>query len=359
MFNIELLPALHGDCIFIEYGTRSEQRRILIDGGPIGAYTSLTSRLNKLPLGDRRVELVVATHVDADHIEGAVRLLAEGTKDFYFDDVWFNGWTHLDDHKGILGPVQGEFLSALISKKIGTARWNRAEPFNSDTIKAGANELPEAGISGMKLTILSPDSKKLSRLRRTWKRDVEKKNFQPGDLDEALRMLRENRRLYPKGLLGGSYQEAGKRFKMDSAVANGSSIAFLAEYWEKKCLFLADAHPDVITTSVKKLIPAGEKRLRVDAVKLSHHGSSANTTPELLELIECKRFLISTNGDIFNHPDPETIDMIVRRAGLGVELYFNYRSDTTIPWADSARQHKEKFTTHYPAHEGGSMVLKL
>src|SRR4030042_6362446 len=126
MFRIEVLPAFHGDCILSQYGNPDAPRRILIDGGPIGAYKGLCAPPDDLPPGKRRFELLVVTHVDGDHIEGAVRLLAERTQEFHFDDVWFNGWKHLDDRKGILGPVQGEFLSALIERTVGAGRWNKA-----------------------------------------------------------------------------------------------------------------------------------------------------------------------------------------------------------------------------------------
>jgi beta-lactamase superfamily II metal-dependent hydrolase len=360
MFRIELLPALHGDSVLIQYGPSETPRRILIDGGPIGAYKALAARLDELPLGRRRFELLTITHIDADHIEGAVRLLAERTKDFYFDDVWFNGWRHLDDSKGILGAVSGEFLSALIATKVGTERWNNAEPFRKGTIKAGSEDLPTVNLAGgMKLTVLSPTDEKLHLLRKTWEKDVKKTGFDPGDLDAALALLRETKRLVPKGLLGGSYQEAGERFRMDSAVANGSSIALLAEFEGKRCLLLADAHPDVVAASLRKLLTAGDKKLRVDAVKLSHHGSSANTTPELLDLIDCRRFLVSTNGDVFGHPDAPAIDMILRRAGPDVTLFFNYTSKTTQAWADAARQREERFTSVYPRAEGESLILDL
>ncbi len=353
MFRIELLPALHGDCIMIQYGSADAPRRILIDGGPVGAYEALTARVDKLPPGRRRFELLVITHIDADHIEAAVRLLAERSKDFYFDDVWFNGWRHLDDGKGILGAVSGEFLSALIKKKVGTERWNKADPFKKGTIKAGEERLPTASINdGMHLTVLSPTDEKLHMLRKTWEKDVKKKGFGPGDLDAALSLLSKNKRLAPKGLLGGSYQEAGERFKMDGSIANASSIALLAECEGKRCLLLADAHPDVVTASLRRLLPPGERKLRIDAVKLSHHGSSANTTPELLDLIDCKRFLISTNGDVFGHPDASTIDMILRRARPGVTLFFNYYSKTTQAWAAVK-------TSVYPEAAGESLIVDL
>ena len=57
-FRIEMLPARHGDALWIEYGTPARTRRILIDGGPLTAYADLSSRLQQLPPGDQGVELV-------------------------------------------------------------------------------------------------------------------------------------------------------------------------------------------------------------------------------------------------------------------------------------------------------------
>jgi beta-lactamase superfamily II metal-dependent hydrolase len=63
-----------------------------------------------------------------------------------------------------------------------------------------------------------------------------------------------------------------KQFVKDQTVPNGSSIAFLAEFGGKSALFLADAHPDVVAASVKRLCKERHiTRLEVGAVKVSHH----------------------------------------------------------------------------------------
>jgi glyoxylase-like metal-dependent hydrolase (beta-lactamase superfamily II) len=67
--SVELLPARHGDCIWIEYG-RGDVRRILIDGGPLDTFERIQKRLAKAPAGDQAFEMIVLSHVDADHIEG-------------------------------------------------------------------------------------------------------------------------------------------------------------------------------------------------------------------------------------------------------------------------------------------------
>ena len=117
-FRIEMLPARHGDALWIEYGTPARTRRILIDGGPLTAYADLSSRLQQLPPGDQGVELVVISHVDTDHIEGLIRLFAEPEADWPIapQEIWFNGWRHIEEAH-TLGGREGEFLSALIHRR--------------------------------------------------------------------------------------------------------------------------------------------------------------------------------------------------------------------------------------------------
>src|SRR5262245_25805603 len=102
--RVETLPALHGDCLLVEYGDAMRTRRFLVDGGPIGAYQALEDRMAQLPAGDRHFELMVLSHVDTDHVDGLVRLFANPQPwSFVVEDVWFNGWRHLEQAHGLLG----------------------------------------------------------------------------------------------------------------------------------------------------------------------------------------------------------------------------------------------------------------
>ena len=47
-----------------------------------------------LPRSQRRFELLIVSHIDNDHIDGALELLADRTLGVTFDDVWFNGYHH-------------------------------------------------------------------------------------------------------------------------------------------------------------------------------------------------------------------------------------------------------------------------
>ena len=69
MLKIEMLRAGHGDCLWIEYGDPQHPRRVLIDGGATGTHKrALRPKLLGLPEKDRRFELLMVTHIDADHI---------------------------------------------------------------------------------------------------------------------------------------------------------------------------------------------------------------------------------------------------------------------------------------------------
>lgn len=65
--SVSFLNVGQGDAILISYGTHN----ILIDGGADG--TILLEELGRsMPFWDRTIEIVIATHPDADHINGLV-----------------------------------------------------------------------------------------------------------------------------------------------------------------------------------------------------------------------------------------------------------------------------------------------
>jgi len=109
--SVTLLPAGQGDSVLIEYGDAQRLRRILVDGGPVRSYQGISGQLSKIGPDLRSFDLLVMTHVDADHIEGIIKLVNDADLSVEIGEVWFNGYQQLppDD---TLGPAQGEILSA-------------------------------------------------------------------------------------------------------------------------------------------------------------------------------------------------------------------------------------------------------
>lgn len=363
--RVEMLPALHGDCLLLEYGDAARTRRMLIDGGPIGAYRALEERLARLPAGERRFELIVLSHVDTDHVDGLVRLFANPKPwPFVVKDVWFNGWRHLERAHGLLGGRQGEYFSALLARRLDEGSWNGA--FDGGPVVVRENEpLPRCTLAGgMQLTLLSPTPAGLERMREAWRKDVAG-TIDPGDLDAAWERLAARKQYLPReGLLGSTPQLdalLARQSRPDGAAANGSSIAVLAEFGGKSCLLLADAHADVVAASLERLLAArGLERLRVDAVKVAHHGSKGNTTDALMRLVESRAFLFSTNGAIFRHPDREAVQRVIGRSDrTEPTLYFNYETDTNREWRSAPLQGRLKFGAVYGPPHGASIVVDL
>lgn len=363
MFRVELLPAAHGDSIWIEYGDPDRPRRILIDGGPAPTYEpGLFKRLQTLKKNER-IDLFVVTHIDSDHIDGAVILL-QHAKDLgvKFDEVWFNGWRHIKDAEGDnLQPLQGEFLGALLEREVRD-EWNASAKTRSKAIAVpDAEPLPTWDLpDNARLTLLSPGPAQIKRLRARWSAAM--RDF-AGDSVEALRRLKERREYRPPApppVFGG-----GKTYGSDRSPANGSSIAFLLEHDGVAVLFGADAYARVLADSLRRLSearnPGRGLPIRLDAFKLPHHGSLANVSEELVTATLCSRYLVSTNGAVFGHPDRETAELIAKHAPAS-EFLCNYKSDTTLAFADARAT--PRWRTHYPgdgvpAGDFGGFVLDL
>src|SRR6185312_15243803 len=124
---------------------------------------------------------------------------------------------------------------------------------------------------------------------------------------------------------------ADAKFVADDGKRNGSSIAFLAEFEGKSALLAADAHAPVLVQSVRKLLKERKmEKLRIDALKVPHHGSAKNLNNDLLKLLDCPRYLISTDGTRHHHPDHEAIARVIKygkNGENGSTLYFNYYSE--------------------------------
>jgi beta-lactamase superfamily II metal-dependent hydrolase len=365
-----MLPAGHGDSLLVSYGEPGSPHYVLIDGGPYYAYrnkqfverNTLSARVKRLVDVGGRLELMVITHVDADHIEAAVRLLGNRPSGLDIQDVWFNAWKHLtpspDD---LLGPVQGEMLSALIQRE--GSPWNAAFGSQAIAVKSGEVSPPVTLPGGLQLTLLSPTPVELAALRGTWEEELRKEGLDPDSPEEALARLMESR-LKPDDLLGEQRPDvdmlAEEPFESDDSPTNGSSIAFIAEFEGKRCLFAGDAHPSVLEASVRTLLDEqGESRLHLDAFKISHHGSKGNLSPDLLELLACERYLISTNGSYFDHPDEEAIARIVAHGDGGPVLCFNYRSEKNAVWDDAVLKGEYGYRTIYPDEEHQGLIIEL
>jgi hypothetical protein len=352
VFDIDLLPARNGDCVWLTYGTADEPSHVLVDCGSVEAAEFARQRV----LGVPAVELFVLTHIDADHISGAIPLFQDPDVSSRFEDIWFNGWDQL---RGFLSVSQGEEFSALLARDDRPFRWNGAEPGDDlvpPVVTDGVSHPDTCLGGGMRLTVLSPTPRGLKRLATNWHAALL-------ELDPKKAMLGRRARPIPPEEPGELDLEkiAASGPTKDTSIPNLSSIAVLAEYGGRAVLLTGDAHADVLAASITALQEqrgvAGE-RLHLDALKLSHHGSANATTKEFLDTIECSHYLVPTDGTLFYHPDRAAIARVILHGGPEPTLHFNYRSDLNGFWEDARLQDRYGYTTVYPT-EGDGLHLAL
>lgn len=367
MFTIHALPAQQGDCLWIEYGSKAAPRRILIDGGTPPTFDFLRSRIEALDPDDRVFELLIVTHIDTDHIGGILRLLDDPPDKLVFNDVWFNGWPQIElltedpvlgapqavSAEAILGPIDGEILDRLLELKLDTVVRGHNKAFGgAAAMISDSGPLPAFEIEGMKLTLLAPDRTRLARLHDAWVDVIREAGRDEAEIAAEVSEGAKRRGL--ETLLGplaiDVRAEAAKRFKGEHKPANGSSIVVLAEYDGRCALLTGDSFAPVIEAGIRRVLPPGVAKLQVDVLKLPHHGSKNNTRIAMLERLDCQRFIVSSSGAIFGHPDIETLARVIVASGPNVELRFNYRVETTTQWNDDALKDDPEFpfTARFP-----------
>ena len=368
------LPALNGDCILVEFQT---SHYILIDGGYVDTYENyLLPTLKEIESRGGKLDVVVVTHIDGDHISGIIRLLED--KPIGIGEIWYNGYRHIQSvavttedketfvHRSIckeslseqckpISAKQGCTLSALIARN--GIPWNT--PWRGNTIMAPMSfTLGDAIIH-----VLSPNNEDIGALEIFWKKrlikdGLLKKAHSEEYWDDAYEFslskdmpgfhLHEKKVSKSYDLL----KLCKEAYEPDGSASNGSSISFVLETKGKRLLFLGDSHSETVVVSLRALYGEEKAPYIFDAVKLSHHGSYNNNSPELFKLIVSDKWLVSTNGAKYNHPDMPTLAHIITK-GKGMKIYFNYYLPICKELSDGLYHKDFDFEIITPEGEGG------
>lgn len=324
--RIEFLRVFNGDSILISFKEKGEKRNILIDGGPGKAYKSKNRRKRPVPgelkkkldhivrIGER-IDLLILTHVDDDHICGILKWMESDSFSINnIGKIWFNSGQLIADYFRkrryeenylLLRPIrttdtginEGVVFEEFITEN---NLWDRK------IIKA-RDKLREFGLD---FTILSPNINNMRNLLGKW---VKRRS-------DTITLTSRSKNDYDLSLHSHLAQDT---FIEDKSQHNGSSIAFLLSHQASNYLFLGDAHPNTVIKSIEHLGYSSKKPLPVRLVKVAHHGSKANTSKELLQIIDCKNFVISTDGSGHSHPHKQCLARIIQ-AQPRARLYFNY-----------------------------------
>lgn len=275
--SIKFLKAGRGDCILIRFrGDDNCFHNILIDGGAAMQYHSnLRKEILELISNKEVIDLGIITHQDDDHIKGYEKLWKElnkgslGVGPDFIEKQWFNAIFEL------------ESSGTMISARSGASTEEEIRNANKNNIEMLVQAKDTVDLFGAKISVVSPNHENL----KNWYIKTEKEwiNTTIGsqrncDHSKSLEELKST------------------EWDTDNSAANGSSIAIIFELDDFNGLFLGDALPNVVYENLAKLGYSFNNPIKLNLVKLSHHGGFRNISKELLNIINSDNYVISTSN---------------------------------------------------------------
>lgn len=319
MFCLHVIQAEFGDCLLLEFGTDANPHFILIDGGPPNNFADHLRKVLETQVVPRggKIDLVILSHVDNDHIVGLIDLFAELQSQqanaqpafVGIDGLWHNSFSKTIDPNGMIQPrlqalleiagMESTMSTTAVSVN-GIAEGNKLRqlsqilhiPLNTNlpdpiTVET-ANEPVSFG--NVRLTVVGPTQANLDALRHEWEDWLDEHE---GDIGTGSIKLMAN---------------------SDQSVPNLSSICVVAEGDGRRILFTGDARSDHVLAGLESkgfLDNAGT--VHFDVLKLPHHGSDRNMTKAFFKKVTADQYVISANGK-YGNPDLATLIWLVEAA---------------------------------------------
>ena len=351
-----MYPAGNGDGFLIS----AAGTNILVDGGYAHTFDEhIMSDLLSISSKSECLDLVIASHIDADHISGLIQFLSvngssSAPKVVPIGAIWHNSLRCLTAQnqnkpqsadQAILDAIcrrghlqhsvvgateisarQGSSFASLIYR--GGYQWNG----HDGTASISVGSAPVIDIPGGHIRVIAPSQERLDGLLKWWQRELRKIGYRgpmgtDDIIDDAFEFMCEHSgdsSVSRPSLLSAGYKSLEEVYDPDASITNGSSIATIVELGGVRILMLADAWAEDLVKTLRSLQSQGCSMI-FDAIKISHHGSLHNTSPEFLQLVDAPRYFVSSNGAKHDHPDIEVLTAIIDRpAPFSRTLYFNY-----------------------------------
>lgn len=373
--EIIMFPAKSGDCILIRY--LKEGFNVLIDGGFSCTYNQyLKPYLLKIAKNGARLNLIIVTHIDRDHINGIKQFLmdngaANNPKIIRVDEIWFNGFRNMPiegktDNTEIpfseLGHLHNmasansesdddttENISHRDGNCLADILVENGYAWNSSFSKAVAvDDKAHVEYENIHIEILNPLMEDLNNLAENWIGELKRKcrsivigsnhlfdrAFEGCFLyDNEYESYTETISYHRNGKIIDWKKEADKEDDpRDKSIQNLSSIAVLFKYKEMTLLFPGDCP----IYKIKDKLP---KKLTV--VKLPHHGSGKSNEKDFIRGHEVEYYLISTDGS-YGHPSKKVVGNIVVYADGSPKMIMNYH----IPLLDGISIMREELLSN-------------
>ncbi len=319
-----------GDCCVIRLVKEcGEQYVIMVD---CGKFTPAVKRYVEGEL-QSHINLLVATHIDGDHINGCAQMLKK-CPNLQIDHIWYNCYGRVkkedetvdltEEQKEILQWVKNalpaEFDAINYKKEISAEQGKtlageilKKEPWrNVWNIEYITDQTPNFDLEGGfgKIVLLGPPRDALDEIEKRFKDAFNKYFMQVWNdsirggeslsellirLADAYKDKFEKKQIsasLPQKLDAEYVKKMAEKEGADTSDTNYSSIAFMLECGVHKVAMLGDSFAVTLENAIKNKYGEEHKPLDCDAIKVAHHGSNGNTSKSLLEQINSNRYFI-------------------------------------------------------------------
>ncbi len=354
MLAFEFLNAQHGDSFLIRWG--DPQRVMLVDGGPNAVYeATLRNRISALPRPSANqnptLDIVCVSHIDDDHIVGVLRLLTEldrARRDklappFHVARLWHNSIeTLLDAITPGVTASAASLLEHARSENVVAASYQQGAdvrrlasslglagntPFNGPIISGTTTNC-----DGLDVTVVAPDQTALETLAQKWKVAIDRRD---------------------SSVIAAAYA--------DRSAPNLSSIALHVQYGDRTALLTGDSRGDHLLAGLDATrLARPDTVLKVDLLKLPHHGSANNAGPSLFERIHADHYIVSADGIRHHHPNETTLQWLVESRHPGEEYAIHLTNPIPFALTELERlQQNRRFRINVRAPDASSIVVDL
>lgn len=303
MIQIHVLPFGKGECFMLVFQDPSDRKNriLIIDSGFQRTGSCFKAKLLGLTKQYDCPAWMFLTHIDRDHI-GGYRYLFQNPGFREYDRIAGFYYNTIASLQKLAPGITSELVDGADSISTSTET-NVTDAITLEALLTGKGIHVHTGLQAnneirlednIRIIIFSPSPASLSKYRK-WLSAQDGLETAAGgtDYQEPLETLWET------------------AFTSDPSPVNASSLSVLISAYGRTLLFLGDSLSEDITASLRALGYSEDKPLSVDVVKLAHHGSRHNTSPELLQLIHGKYFLFSGGGGR-GCPDKETLARVIR-----------------------------------------------
>lgn len=301
--KVKILKAGNGDSILINFiDELGLSRNILIDGGNKKSEYNNNLKCEILDIQSKKenIDLLIITHTDQDHIKGIYYLLSDDDiNKNIIKEIWFNSFYPTNEFQN----SENNDISFIESCKVQSLIDQLGLIRKSNIYLPSKKKIDFMNI---KFTLLSPYHDDVEKLKEENLKNNPSLDISSNTNDYKFtisELIEKNSNIF-----------IDKNEDLDDKIENRVSIAFLLEYNSKSILFLGDANSDIVVKPLKEILrERNVDKLKVDYIKLSHHASHRSLGFDLLELIDCNNFIISTNGGKANLPNKLTVAKILSR----------------------------------------------